>query len=221
MTALTLLFLRKYLSAETERRLSEAEPEQRAVVVFSRTVSKGQPLTPQLLALREFPSHLVGSQWLNQAQVSALLGRKLRYQVPAGEPLTTAMLASRRAGGLTEKLPANHYAVTLASQSVNRHNGLLKPGDNVDIAFYGYDQTGQRQQHVFTDLTIFDLGGGVRTPSSVASQGITVLVTAKEIARFSALKSDEYAIYVRPTELSVNQQRWRAMKQPSAIVSWE
>ena len=34
MTALTLLFLQKYLSEETERRIAQAEPEGTSVVVF-------------------------------------------------------------------------------------------------------------------------------------------------------------------------------------------
>ena len=220
MTALTLLFLQKYLSEETQRRLAEAEPEGIAVVVFARAMQADEQVFADALALREFPEHLISSQWLSQQQVAGLLGQRLKYDVQQGEPMTEAMLISNNFAGLSRQLPADHFAVTLPATDVARHNGLLAVGDRVDITFAEDSQQGDVRQHTFSNLSIFDLGA-TDGDYGHAFAGITVLVPAAEIATFTRYQNDNYALSVRAKQMNSSLSIWQPVAPSARILSWQ
>ncbi|WP_404402425.1 Flp pilus assembly protein CpaB [Idiomarina seosinensis] len=222
MTGITLLFLQKYLSEETQRRLQQAEPESLAIVVFARAVSEDEPLVAEALAVRDYPQHLVSDQWLTAADIGPLLGRRLKHDVSQGEPLTATMLIAHNFAGLSRQLPQHHYAVTLPSSDVARHNGLLAVGDSVDVVFYRQQPDGERAQQVFTDLTVFDLGSssdGYDTSYS-AALGITLLVPAESIRLFSHYQRDDYSLWVRASEMAARHSVWQPVAPPAQILSW-
>lgn len=217
MTAVTLLFLQKYLSEETERRLQQAEPASQSVVVFVRSVAANEQLSAEQLALREFPQHLVSSHWLLADEVGGLLGQRLRYSVQQGEPLTRAMLLNDRQVGLSQRVPDGHYAVTLAAQDEARHNGLLAVGDKVDVVFYSHLMGGERVQHSFVGLTVFDTG---KQMSASLLPGITLLVPASQIRQFTRARTDNYSLWVRAASLKVATQDWAPLPPSTKILSW-
>ncbi|MGM0480573.1 MAG: Flp pilus assembly protein CpaB [Pseudomonadota bacterium] len=222
MTAITLLFLQKYLSEETQRRLQQAEPESVPIVVFSQALTEDQMLVAEALALRDYPQHLVSNQWLMADDIGALLGRRLKYGVNQGEPLTEAMLIQQNFAGLSRQLPEHHYAVTLPSSEVARHNGLLAVGDRVDLVFYRHLNNGERAQQAFTNLEVFDLGAREAGYDSGygAALGITLLVPAESIRLFSHYRNDDYSLWVRASAMSGQQLDWQPVVPPTRILSW-
>lgn len=220
MTALTLLFLQKYLSEETQRRLAEAEPEGIAVVVFARTMQADEQVFAESLALREFPEHLISAQWLSQQEVVDLLGQRLKYDVEQGEPLTRAMLISNNFAGLSRQLPADHFAVTIPATEEARHNGLLAVGDKVDITFTDDERLGSVHQHTFTDLSIFDLGATEGDYGQIMA-GITLLVPAADIAAFTRYQKDNYALSVRSRQMNSTLTIWKPVAPTARILSWQ
>lgn len=220
MTAITLLFLQKYLSEETQRRLAEAEPEGINVVVFSRALPADAPISAEVLALREFPEHLLSQQWLQQHQIAPLLGHRLRYAVEAGEPMTQAMLINNQFDGLSRQLPDGFYAVTLAANEVALHNGLLNVGDRVDVVFQETTMTGEKRQHSFVAIEVFSLGGHAGQ-GQYSGNNITLLIAAADIAAFSRYQKDDYALWVRPTEMPADKTLWQPIKPVSRILDWQ
>ena len=218
MTVITLLFLQKYLSEETERRIQQAEPEGQSVVVFARPMEADEQVYAEAVAVRDFPQHLVSSQWLSSSEIAELLGQRLKYAVKQGEPLTRAMLISNNFAGLSRQLPKDHYAVTLSSVEGARHNGLLAVGDRVDVVFYTHLPNGQREQRSFTDLAVFDLGS--EQQNYAATTGITLLVPEQQIREFTHFRTDEYSLWVRPTSLAENSDRWQPVTPPTRVLSW-
>lgn len=217
LTAVTLLFLQKYLSEETQRRLQQAEPESQAVVVFARNAAANEKLTTGHLAVRQFPQQLVSSQWLSANQLGPLLGQRLLYPVQQGEPLTRAMLVAEHQLGLSERIPDDHYVVTLAANEQARHNELLAVGDQVDLVFYHYINGSERSQRSFTKLQVFDLG---RTAGGGMMDGISLLVPADRINAFTRHLSDDYSLWVRASDMKVDQQRWEPANPDTEILHW-
>lgn len=219
MTAITLLFLQKYLSEETQRRIAEAEPDGIAVVVFARAVGADEQLSTAALALREFPEHLVGQHWLQQHQIAELLGQRLKYSVEAGEPLTRTMLRANQVSGLSRQLPSGFYAATLTATEASLHNGLLAVGDKVDVVFSEPLSGGNVRQHSFTDLKVFDLGQQ-RANEAYAIQNITLLVPKAQIAQFTRYQRDQYALWVRAADMSPGTAQWQPVVPASQVLDW-
>ena len=220
MTAITLLFLQKYLSEETERRLAEAEPEGVNVVVFSQALPADAVINAEVLALREYPEHLISQHWLQQHQLGSLLGQRLRYAVEAGEPMTQSMLINDQFNGLSRQLPAGFYAVTLAANDVALHNGLLAIGDRVDVVFKQTTLSGEQRQQTFINIEVFSLGGST-DQQRYTGNNITLLVPASNIAEFSRYQKDDYALWVRPTEMPSNPSIWHPKKPVSRVLDWQ
>ena len=218
MTVLTLLFLQKYLSEETQRRLAQAEPQGVAIVVFGESMQADQQLFAENLALREFPEQLVSAHWLQQDQVGGLIGRRMKYAVAQGEPLTESMLMAQQLGGLSRQLPDDFYAVTIAATESALHNGLLAVGDTVDVVFKSESFGQQVQQHVFSNLRVFDLG---RQEEGYSSGGITLLVSKADIAKFTRYKNDDYALWVRPQTLPEPTHWWQPIAPAAQVLSWQ
>ncbi|MBL4742711.1 Flp pilus assembly protein CpaB [Idiomarina aquatica] len=220
MTAITLLFLQKYLSEETERRLAEAEPEGIKIVVFARALAADTTVSAEVLALREFPEHLISQQWLQQHQLAPFIGQSLRYAVDAGEPLTQAMLINTQFNGLSRQLPEGFYAVTLTASEVTLHNGLLAVGDSVDVIFKETTMSGEAKQHSFSAVEVFSLGGNGGS-GNYAANNITLLIPASDIADFTRYQKDEYALWVRPSEMAEDTEHWRPTLPASRILQWQ
>jgi Flp pilus assembly protein CpaB len=220
MTAITLLFLQKYLSEETERRIAEAEPEGVNVVVFSRSMSADSVLTADALALREFPEHLMSQHWLQQHQIAQFIGQRLRYAVEAGEPLTQSMLINSQFSGLSRQLPEDFYAVTLTANEVALHNGLLSVGDKVDVIFKETTMSGESKQHSFVAVEVFSLGVN-NSEGSYAANNITLLIPANDIADFTRYQKDDYALWVRPTQMAETKRYWKPKQPVSRILQWQ
>ena len=172
------------------------------------------------LAVREFPQHLVSEQWLQQHQISDLIGQRLKYKVEQGEPLTRSMLVTDQFSGLSRQIPDDHYAVTLTATEVARHNGLLAVGDKIDLIFHQQTLTGEIIQHSFTDLRVFDLGGN-NDGYAAAANGITILVPAQRIAAFTRYQKDNYSLWVRPTMMASGKTQWRPVAATSKVLEWQ
>jgi len=133
--AAALFAVRSYLDQEVRRieAGSEARYRPEAVVVASRDIDAGQPISVEQLAVRRMPQAFLPASALRQEMAGELVGRRLLIPARRGDALTRAALAPAAATSLAEELPEGFRAVTLAVDDIRSHAGLVKAGDEVDL----------------------------------------------------------------------------------------
>lgn len=138
-------------------------PAQQFVVVASRDVNLGQPITPVMVELVPWPSAAVPKG--AYANVSELDGRVLRIGLQRGEPILESRLAPvGTRGGLSAVIADGKRAITVRVNEVVGVAGFALPGNFVDVMV----STKDTQQ---------------RAVSKIVLERIMVLAVAQEASR--------------------------------------
>jgi pilus assembly protein CpaB len=119
----------------TAELLAAARFELTPVVVAARTLSPGAVLTSASVAARPMPRAFVAADSYAPDNVAQVLGRKLRQSIRAGDALTPAVLEPAERPTFSEQVQAGARAVTVPVDEVSAFNGLLAPGDHVDLLY--------------------------------------------------------------------------------------
>jgi pilus assembly protein CpaB len=138
-------------------------PAQQFVVVASRDVNLGQPITPVMVELVPWPSAAVPKG--AYGNVSELDGRVLRIGLQRGEPILESRLAPvGTRGGLSAVIADGKRAITVRVNEVVGVAGFALPGNFVDVMV----STKDTQQ---------------RAVSKIVLERIMVLAVAQEASR--------------------------------------
>jgi pilus assembly protein CpaB len=138
-------------------------PAQHFVIVASRDVNLGQPITPAMVELVPWPSSAVPNGAFSN--VSDLDGRVLRTSLQRGEPVLEARLAPvGTRGGLSAVIADGKRAITVRVNEVVGVAGFALPGNFVDVMV----STKDSQQ---------------RAVSKIVLERIMVLAIAQEASR--------------------------------------
>jgi pilus assembly protein CpaB len=103
------------------------------VLVASRDLPAGYALQSEDLARRDVPSAFVPAGSIDESNLGQALGRQLLIAVGAGEPISTAQLASQDGRTLAARLQAGTRAMTVPVDDISSQAGLIRPGDRVDL----------------------------------------------------------------------------------------
>ncbi len=103
------------------------------VVVAKANLSRGTPISPDTVAVREIPREWVHSGAIAPDQFSRAEGGTLAYPASAGEPIIWAQLEGRRAPTFSARLQAGQRAVTVPVDEISSLSGMVEPGDHIDI----------------------------------------------------------------------------------------
>lgn len=103
------------------------------VVVVREPIEPGTALTARALARREMPRDYIPPGAITPAELPSVLGRRTRIALQRGDTLTQAAVMSADSVRLADEIPAGRRALTLPVDEVISHNGLLRPGDRVDL----------------------------------------------------------------------------------------
>ena len=135
IAGISVLLLNAYLSGVENRVETQAE-EQRLtpVVVATRPLEFGEPLTAQNIKLQNFPGTSVPQGAFNTLQQALSNGRVALRPIVPGEPI----LASKVSGDdgravLAANLPEGMRAVSIAVNAISGVAGFVRPGDTVDV----------------------------------------------------------------------------------------
>lgn len=123
-----------YLSrkmAEIEARAQETDTIQ--LVVAKANLTRGTPITPDIVAVRDIPRAWANSGAITPDQYSRAEGSPLAYPVAAGEPILWAQLEGRRAPTFSARLQTGQRAVTVPVDEISSLSGMVEPGDLIDI----------------------------------------------------------------------------------------
>ncbi len=122
---------------------SAPDPEVR-IVVARRELFAGEPVSEDMLALRSFPASLAPTRGLDISALEFALGKSLRNDIEAGQPVRPQDIAEDRAVPLSDRVPSGWRAVTIGVNELSSLAYRVVPGDRVDVyrATYAAEHAG-------------------------------------------------------------------------------
>ncbi|HUI60950.1 MAG TPA: Flp pilus assembly protein CpaB [Steroidobacteraceae bacterium] len=102
------------------------------VVVASRDVARGEPITADRFAVREVPVEYVHSAAIRPDHFSRYTGLRLGAALKRGETLLDVHLESTSLV-FSSTLENGNRALTTEVDEVNSISGMLRPGDHIDL----------------------------------------------------------------------------------------
>jgi pilus assembly protein CpaB len=164
------------------------------IVVASRPLALGTPLTAQDLALITWPDStpLQGSF----TRVQDCIGRSLITPISKNEPILDAKLAPKEAGvGLPAAIPVGMRAVSVRVDDVVGVSGFAMPGTMVDVLATGTPQGGDDSltRTIIQDVRVLAAGQTVEQdkqgkPHTVGV--VTLLLTPKQADQLTMASTD-------------------------------
>jgi len=105
------------------------------VLMATADIPLGAKLTPKLVGARGLPEAYVEDRHIRIADAKRIMGIRVRSRVKAGEPILWSDLAitGAEARDLASLITPGMRAVAIPATASSTFNGLLRPGDRVDV----------------------------------------------------------------------------------------
>ncbi len=186
-----------------------------AILLAQENIPMGDPISPQLLQLEEWPKDKVPPGAL--AKMEDVENRRPKSMIFKGSPILDDQLwpKGNSAGGAQPYIPKGYNVVAVKVDDVSALGGILRPGDRVDVLVYMQsDPThGIRRTEVRTflqDVKVFginevfepDSAGGDKKLSSART--VELLLTPKQ-AQAATLASELGKIRLSLRSLEVDE----------------
>ena len=167
---IALILSGDYLRKERARLYAGAE--EITVIVARRDLPAGQIVAREDLALTELFARAVGQEVFSPDDVDRILGRRLRYPVRRGAPVSWfhIELPEDRTRGLASMVRIGLRAVSIPISGAAGVSGLIAPNDRVDIL----------GTFTFPSKTF---EGELESVTLTLLQDVTVLATGQRMAR--------------------------------------
>lgn len=158
------------------------------IFVALTDIGMGDPLTPEVLKLEEWPKGKVPPGALERLE--EIEGRRTKTRFYVGEPIIEAKLFGKGdAGGAATDLIPKGFRVVSVKVDTNSGSGLILPGDRVDVLVHLQEQSGHQIDgsgtktflqniKVFAVNDVFAREGG--DEQSITAKTISLLVTPQQ-----------------------------------------
>lgn len=157
-------------------------------IVAASEIAAHTSLGLEHLALRAVPLDWVGPDSFGPDDLEQLLEMRLKEPVPAGMPLTRAMLLGT--GGLLEQLEEGRRAVTLPIDRISSASGLLHAGDRIDL-YVTFEHRGRRITSLLvSSVRVLDIDRNSRNKDFHEGENITLDVSPQQAAKLIAAQQD-------------------------------
>ncbi len=105
------------------------------VVIAARDIAFGEPVRAEWLATKELPRDYVEDRHILSTRLRDLIGLPLAQSVRMNETILRTDLSplSDQQRTLSGEIPAGSRAMTIMASQTSSFNGLLRPGDHVDV----------------------------------------------------------------------------------------
>ena len=183
-----------FMNEQIESRVAErrAEIDQKfqlvEAVVAAYDIRVGELLTFENLLVREVPSGYLHADAITPDIVDKIVGRKLLYPIQRGEIVLQSHASTKLGGNFSTMIPDGERALTFPVDQVSSVNGLLRPGDRIDLVVTMDNSRGKTvTRALLTDVTVLATGVSVDELSATESgdryQTITLSVSSENAAR--------------------------------------
>jgi len=158
------------------------------VVVPNRNLKKGAVVDQTVLAIRKVPRAFIHDDTVLPGGVGAVIGNELIHNVNKGEPLLNAHLSKVRGQGFSSLIEEGQRALTFPVDVINSVNGMLRPGDHVDLLMTLKDSKEHKTLPLLLDVEVVATGAQVDQEFRAAEvtkryQTITVLLSSEDATR--------------------------------------
>ncbi len=128
------------------------------VLIAAKDLKPGMILREALLGSRALPQAYVGERNIYQRDAKKVMGIRISTHIKANEPLLWSDIASLSQPGrdLSSAVQDGKRAVSLSGQS-STFDGLLRPGDRVDILFT--PSSGDETSMLLQNVLVLAVGG--------------------------------------------------------------
>jgi Flp pilus assembly protein CpaB len=151
-----------------------------SVVVFmtSKPIEVANRITEAMLTTTKVAPRFVPTGAFSASQKAKLVGRVTAMTIPAGVPITAAMLAPPGSEpGLRAIIPPGYRAVSVSVTEDSSVGGFIMPGSRVDVSAVGRDGVSKL---ILSDVEVGAVG---QSMSEVGSDGAAVRI-AKSVTLF-------------------------------------
>jgi pilus assembly protein CpaB len=170
---LAALTAKQHLNSRERQLAEQAAVPMVQRVVAARPLAAGVIIESEHLATRAYPAHLVSSDSVSPETHMLLVGRALRVDLQAGDPVLEAHTRLQSTAPFSSRLQKGRRAITLPVDVINSVSGLLSPGDLIDL-YVSFDYQRRR----------------ITAP---LLQGVLVLATGTQVQQAgNGLAQDEY-----------------------------
>jgi pilus assembly protein CpaB len=132
-------YMRDYM-AQVETRLAGSY-KARKVMVAKIDVPAGGVLSEENLAVRSIPERYLASTSLTPGDLDMVRGQKAVVALQPGDPIDRAALERADRGALSTTLAVGQRAITFPVDEISSINGMLVPGDIIDLVYTGTGTT--------------------------------------------------------------------------------
>ncbi len=125
-----------YLKSMEERYRRAHQPpvvEKVAVVVPKRNLNKGDTIVLDAIGRLEVPRQYLPTNYVPASEYREILNRTLASPVQAGRIMTEEAITGTKAATFSETIDLGRRAFSLKVTKVDSFDGLLRPGDTIDL----------------------------------------------------------------------------------------
>jgi pilus assembly protein CpaB len=122
-------------------RITEIEEEAKRgkqmvqVVVAKRDLERGEPMTPENVAVRQVPKEFSHESAIKPNQFDAYENQRVAVPLKKGEELLSAHVEGNGSNVFSATLKKGLRALTFEVDAVNSISGMLRPGDRIDLIY--------------------------------------------------------------------------------------
>ena len=125
------------------------------VVVATRPLQAPVPLEAQMVAVTQMPAVAVHPKAVTDP--ATVVGKVLRRDVEAGEPLLLTDVAPGEGAGLSLYLQGDQHAFFVPARLEEGLGGAVQPGDRVDVIFVGGQGSGAVARTLLENLPVLQV----------------------------------------------------------------
>lgn len=167
------------------KRAKGTQEDTKAVLVSAKPIEVATTVTDQMLTSQKVPSSLVPNDAFTD--LKALSGRVTNMSIPAGIPITRAMLAPPGAQpGLRAKIPTGYRAVSVSVTEESAVAGFITPGSRVDVSSVILGSASYKSKLILTNIEVGAVGQslsviGSDSKSSRVSKSVTLFLKPEQV----------------------------------------
>jgi Flp pilus assembly protein CpaB len=166
------------MGVDMVQRAKGSQGEAAVVIMTSKPIEVANRITEAMLTTTKVAPRFVPTGAFSSTQKAKLVGRVTAMTIPAGVPITAAMLAAPGSEpGLRAIIPAGFRAVSVSVTEDSSVGGFIMPGSRVDVSAVGRDGVSKL---ILSDVEVGAVG---QSMSEVGSDGAAVRI-AKSVTLF-------------------------------------
>ena len=132
------------------------------VVVARSDLATGVSVGDDNMAIREVPRDFVYPETILPDGFDKVRGQALVKPLGKGQPLLAAYLEEGGAAGLSDKVGEGRRAVTINVDEVSSLNGMIQPGDSIDLLLSARDAEGNAVLPLLQAVKVLATGSRMR-----------------------------------------------------------